>query len=437
MKTIETNSKLLDFYSRFGSTDGLFYTGHASVLVCLNGYRILFDPIVLSAPYGDSWVFYPPQVLDPSLFDVDAVVVSHIHQDHYDVDYLKSLAGRAKIIVLGGRPSFEADLIANQVGNLHVIEPEVVTEILDGVFMFGLLHETNGVDSSAILYNDNFCIYHGNDNYISQASVEKFVGVGPKIDVACIPYAYIHWYPFLLIDRDQDETAKRIEGDRLIQHYMDDCIGVTRIMKPQLVIPFGANLILDDGDAYSDINAAVKTPIEFCEYVASVAPDLSSVIKPLLAGDFCGLVNGVLETNIHSDSGGEVYRAEANAFLKGRPSKKPDERWRPIDRAAFLAGVQEKLDSMEERPDHTIRIDLYYQEEDLKLEIDCRAAKATWVMDFSDKTPYHHFRLDPIASGEWLNGRRFEEIIGMRRFTLERVPNVYSPDILRLVGTVF
>lgn len=437
MNTLVADAKLQSFYDRFGTADGLFYMGHASVLVCLNGHKILFDPVVLSAPYGGSWVFYPPQIVDPSVFHVDAVVVSHIHQDHYDVDYLQSLGEKTKIVIVGGRPSFEADMIANSINNVTVVEPETVTEILDGVFLFGVLHETNGVDASTIVFNDNFCVYHGNDNYISPASVKKFVDVGPRINVACIPYAYIHWYPFLLKNEDEDPAAKEAEGERLIRHYMDDCINVARIMGPELVIPFGANLVLDDGDAYSDINVAVKTRLEFCEYVQSEARDLSDVVKPLLAGDYCGPADGALELVIHGSRDGALYRSEANAFLQGRTPRTPDPKWQALDKALFLSNLRKKLSGMESRPNHVIRIELDYLGENLKLQINCSAATADWVDGFSGDLPFHQFRLDPIASGEWLNGRRFEEIIGMRRFTVERVPNDYAPDVLRIVHTVF
>ena len=106
---------------------------------------------------------------DPIAFDVDAVVVSHIHQDHYDLEFLKALDGRAKIFVIGGRPAFEQDLKKNGIKNLHVIQPETTVEILDGTRLFGVTHESNGIDASAIVFNEDFCVYHGNDNYLQNA----------------------------------------------------------------------------------------------------------------------------------------------------------------------------------------------------------------------------------------------------------------------------
>jgi hypothetical protein len=56
---------------------------------------------------------------------------------------------------------------------------------------------------------------------------------------------------------------------------MDDCLNSMRILQPKLVIPFGAKLLLDDGDAYSEINLAVKMTIEFVEYAVQKDPDFA------------------------------------------------------------------------------------------------------------------------------------------------------------------
>ena len=435
MVSMLQHAGLQKFYREHGQSNGLFYMGHASVLAVFNGKKILFDPVILSKPYADSWAFFPSQVADPSVFEVDAVVVSHIHQDHYDLEYLKALDGKARIVVVGERPSFIEDLQQNGVKNLLIVEPETETEILEGVRMYGVTHESNGIDSSSIVYNDSFCVYHGNDNYLQPESLKKFNQVGPCIDVACIPYAYIHWYPFLLEYGEGQAAHKQAEGDRLINMYMDDCLNSIRILQPKLMIPFGANLLLDDGDAYSDINLAVKTPIDFVQYAIQTAPDVAGVVKPMLAGDYCGPLGKDFSIKICQHFDGGSYRAQAHTFLQGRPKKQNDTNWKQIDKHAFMANLNDKVSRINERLENVIRVELNYLGERLRIEIDCLHHIARWVENFSGDTGYHHFKLDPIASGFWLNGGRFEEVIGMRRFTLRREPNIYCKDVLRLIST--
>jgi L-ascorbate metabolism protein UlaG (beta-lactamase superfamily) len=370
------NQQLTRFYDRFGAGNGLFYPGHASALVVLNGKKILFDPIVISQPYDDAWVFYPPQIVDPRWYEVDAVVVSHIHQDHYDLKFLSKLGPQVKVMIVGQRPVFEKDIQQKSGREITILQPDTVNEIFPNVYLYAINHESNGIDSSAIVYNDDFCVYHGNDNYLQPESMRRFTQVRPHIDVACIPYAYIHWYPFLMEYDEADLAHKDAERARLVNYYMDDCLNNAEILNADVVIPFGANLLIDDGNMRSEINMAVQTPVEFTDYARSQRPDIGARVQPMLAGDFYGV----------GPDGPELEIARGLRLL---------------------------------------------------IEVDCLDYRARRAEQVNTARAYHHFKLDQVASADWLNGKRFEEVIGMRRFTVKRVPNLYLPNLLRLINTVF
>jgi len=431
------NQQLTEFYDRYGAGNGVFYLGHASALVVLGGKKILFDPIVLSQPYDDAWVFYPPQIVDPRWYEVDVVVVSHIHQDHYDLKFLRRLGAQVQVLIVGQRPTFEQDIVAKSGRSVTILQPDTVNEILPGVFFYAVNHESNGVDSSAIVYNDQFCAYHGNDNYLQPASMRKFTEVGPRINVACIPYAYIHWYPFLM-EYDADGLAhKEAERARLVNHYMDDCLNNIDILRPDVVIPFGANLLIDDGNMRSEINLAVQTPVEFSNYAQATRPEMGNRVRAMLAGDYCGLdADGSLAVTIARAFEAEEYRDAAQEFLAARPQKTAQQDGPAVDLARFIERLNGKLAGAGAPIDNVIRVDLDYRGGKVLIEIDCRDYRAQLVEAFDDARPYHHFKFDPVASADWLNGKSFEEIIGMRRFTAKRVPDLYLPDLLRLLNTV-
>lgn len=430
------NQQLHQFLEQYGATDGVLYLGHAGLLAVIGGKKILFDPIIESQPYGDSWVFFPPQLDDPALYDVDAVIVSHIHQDHYDLPFLRALKPSVKVAIVGQRPSFEADIQANADRPITIIEPETVTELLPGVKVFGVTHDSNGIDSSVIAYNDRFCIYHGNDNYLKPATMAKFTTVGVDIDVACIPYAYIHWYPFLM-EYPQDKLhEKQIESERLVNMYQDDCLNVIDILKPKVVIPFGANLLIDDGNMHSEINMAVRTPVEFAAYARSRRPELAEVVLPMLAGDYAGKPDGRLAVTMQRVYTVEEYRDAANDFLRSRPAKTVRTDWQQVDLDGFLAVLRTRLEVCDTPIDNVLQFELTYLGQPILVEIDCMNYVPTIVPAFATGRNVHRFRLDEISSAEWLNGKRFEEIIGMRRFTLMREPNLYLPDVLKIFNTV-
>ncbi|TDC23848.1 MBL fold metallo-hydrolase [Streptomyces sp. 8K308] len=75
----------------------LTWLGHATVLVEIDGHRVLFDPVwgERCSPFG----FAGPRRLHPApmslaeLGRLDAVVVSHDHYDHLDMPTIRALAG--------------------------------------------------------------------------------------------------------------------------------------------------------------------------------------------------------------------------------------------------------------------------------------------------------------------------------------------------------
>ena len=101
----------------------------------------------------------------------------------------------------------------------------------------------------------------------------------------------------------------------------------------------------------------------------------------------------------------------------------------------FIATPNDKVRRITERLDNIIRVEMNYLYEQLCVEIDCQQHSARWVDEFLGDQNYHHFKLGSIASGCYLKGGRFEEVIGMRRLTLRREPKIYRKDVLRLIST--
>jgi L-ascorbate metabolism protein UlaG (beta-lactamase superfamily) len=81
-------------------TSGLRLTWlwHSTVLVEIDGRRILTDPIWSARASPSLWVgprrFHPPPLALQDLPPLDAVVISHEHYDHLDMDTVRALAAR-------------------------------------------------------------------------------------------------------------------------------------------------------------------------------------------------------------------------------------------------------------------------------------------------------------------------------------------------------
>lgn len=73
------------------------FLGHATVLVEMDGVRIVTDP-VLSGIFG-LVRRVSPAVERRHLEDVDAILISHLHLDHLDLPSLRSFAAPTRLIV--------------------------------------------------------------------------------------------------------------------------------------------------------------------------------------------------------------------------------------------------------------------------------------------------------------------------------------------------
>jgi L-ascorbate metabolism protein UlaG (beta-lactamase superfamily) len=417
----------------FGSSDdGVLYVGHASILARLSGKTFLFDPVGLSSPYDGCWVFFPAQVMDPRLLTVDAVIVSHCHQDHFDTAFLKLFPATTPIHIVEGRPMFSEMCAA---AGIEVLElpADRLAETAPGVEIYAVLHETNGVDASMVIRNANFSAYHGNDNYVSAATLQRLKDAVGRVDVACVPFAYIHWYPFLL--EGVDASWRDAEARRLTDAYLDKGIEQAEILDAEVVIPFGANLVYWD-DAFSVMNRAVASPLDFVAYAKAKPAQHPERYRPMFAGDtVMGRPSG-LEV-VCKARGEAAFRAEMQGALQSnatRPAEPPAcalADATPTDLAWLEARLRLHAGG---RFDHRIRVE-GPGEAPLRIEIDLDTQTAAVVDDWRLPAPYHHFRLEAEPMLRWVDRTlTLEGVIGTRRFRIERVPERYDPAILAVIN---
>jgi len=74
----------------------IFWLGHSSVLIEIDGYRLLTDPIFSDRSSPVQWIgpkrFHPCPIAIEDLPDIDAVIISHDHYDHLDQRSIELLA---------------------------------------------------------------------------------------------------------------------------------------------------------------------------------------------------------------------------------------------------------------------------------------------------------------------------------------------------------
>lgn len=427
------------FYA--SNEDGLLYVSHASILLSLSGKKFLFDPVLAKPPHLGSWLFYPKMQRDYRLLEVDAVFVSHQHQDHYDIDFLKLLPKSTMIYIVAGRPQFSTMLSREGITYVELPENEKF-DLGDGVSCLGILHEYNGIDAAIAISNGHFSVYHGNDCFVSNEKLKIIKDNYPSINVACVPFAYVHWYPFLL--DEVDSSWKNSEADRLIKKYLNYGLQQVEFLCPDVAIPFGANMFFND-DVFSEINKAVLSPFDFKNYAIDQGFPLEKCILPLFSGDSVLSVNLLskrrLDINQKSFSLEELHKG-FNKYLasvkdEGTGFDSSQIEGLSIEELQDFSFISERLNSAQNLPDEIIYISNSDNPAFGIIKINLKSHEVINVKDVTSTTPFHHFRLSDLAYKAYMSQKfSFNEIVASSRFRLIRSPNEYRLDALMIVNNV-
>ena len=236
------------------------YVGHASVVVDLDGVRLLTDPLLRNRV---AHLRRAVPVDAKALRGLDAVLISHGHYDHLDLPSLEKLGKKLPVVVprgLGGllrKRRFEAVVEvelgeAIRIGGLEVRAVQAEHEGSRGPF---------GASADALGYVvvGSKSVYFAGDTDL----FDEMAGLGP-VDVGLVPIW--GWGPEL--------GAGHLDPKRAAE--------VVALLRPELVVPihwgtyFPIHLGLRGAPGFVDL-----PPAEFVAAVQRTAPDVSvRVLRP-------------------------------------------------------------------------------------------------------------------------------------------------------------
>jgi L-ascorbate metabolism protein UlaG (beta-lactamase superfamily) len=245
------------------AADRIVFLGHATVLIELDGVRLLFDPLLRSrvlhlrrqVPPVDESVFAGP----------DAVLISHLHHDHLDLASLRRLGRDTPLIVPRGAGVWLASKGFADVSEVGVDE---VIEVA-GLAVTAVVAYHNGarlgggpeVRALGYLVAGKQVVYFAGDT-------EMFAGMGsfsPTPDVALLPVA--GWGPKLGPGHmDPLQAARAVE-----------------LLQPRLAIPIHWGTLLPIGFARNYRARLGDPPRLFAEHVARLAPGVE--VRVLMSGE--------------------------------------------------------------------------------------------------------------------------------------------------------
>jgi L-ascorbate metabolism protein UlaG (beta-lactamase superfamily) len=236
------------------------YVGHASVVVDLDGVRLLTDPLLRNRV---AHLRRAAPVDAKALRGIDAVLISHAHYDHLDLPSLEKLGKKLPVIVprgLGGllrKRRFETVIEVEQQESIHIgaLEVRAVPAEHDGG------RGPFGASAEALGY-----VVTGSRSVYFAGDTDLFDGMGDlgPVDVGLVPIW--GWGPGL--------GAGHLDPTRAAE--------AVALLRPGLVVPihwgtyFPIHLGLRGAPDFVDL-----PPAEFVAAVEKIAPDvLVRVLRP-------------------------------------------------------------------------------------------------------------------------------------------------------------
>jgi UDP-MurNAc hydroxylase len=235
--------------------------GHACLLIKTKTHSVIIDPWLIGSCYWRSWWNFPGAVFDEQeLRGVDAVIISHIHWDHWHGPTLKRFF-KGKHVIVPDEPSIRSRNDLRAIG-FKSVEPVphaktvTVGDIEITLHQFGLFLN----DAAIVIQADGKTLLNANDAKIAGRSLRALLRQHGKIDFAFRSHSSAN---SRINHKIYDEIENFISDDR--EHYFRSFCLFMDAVEPHYAIPFASNHchLHDDTINY---NGYISNPLELRRY---------------------------------------------------------------------------------------------------------------------------------------------------------------------------
>jgi L-ascorbate metabolism protein UlaG (beta-lactamase superfamily) len=240
-------------------SDEVVYVGHATVLIELDGVRLLTDPVL-----GDRvgpLRRYGPRPAAGSAGDLDAVLISHLHRDHVDPRSLRRVAAGVPLIVPAGTRAFFERRGFGAVVELAPGESHRVGQVLVTATAAEHRIGRRGVEAAPVGF-----LVEGSRRLYFAGDTDLFDGMAALgdggLDLALLPVW--GWGPTLGPGHMDPERAARAAA----------------LLAPRLAVPIHWGTLYPAGLARLRPRPLTEPPHRFAAYVHDFAPGVEVRVAP-------------------------------------------------------------------------------------------------------------------------------------------------------------
>jgi len=236
------------------------------------GTGILCDPWFNDGAFIGSWALpQEPHRIPKYIVDFNCIYISHIHPDHYDLEFLANQPKDIPIIIPHEKmPILYNALLANNFLNIIRLKDRESIDFKElrltmylpfeaPRFDKDILETENIIDSAIAIENDGFIMLNTNDNFPTKDSLLKIQGEIGKIDLMTILYNSAGFYP--QCDQDLSTKEKISAKESLTTNCIKSMIDVLSVInKETIIVPFAGDYILQGKNSSLNQYLPVSTP---------------------------------------------------------------------------------------------------------------------------------------------------------------------------------
>lgn len=251
-----------------------FIANACGILEGSKGTKILFDPWIENGVFEGSWFHFPPlKTRFKDINKVDAIYISHLHPDHFDIRTFRKFNKKTPILILDRKLNFLSNILTNE-GFFNQIKIKNFEKSTFKEFEITMLEPFekhnfedsdlgNLIDSSIIIKDTikNKVLVNFNDNIPSIKSAIKIKKKFKNIDLALVNYNSAGPYPSCF--ENLNENEKKIECDRIKKRNLNHTLKIVETLKPKSVLPFAGSYILA-GTNYFKNKFLANMSVKFC-----------------------------------------------------------------------------------------------------------------------------------------------------------------------------
>lgn len=391
------------------------------------GFKLLCDPWLTDGAFEGSWYHYPP--LSTRVSDIsnsDALYISHLHPDHYDVNTLRSLRKDIPVIILDKEPNYLKRKLATEIGFTNIIMVESKKSVTIGpmevtayepftTHPFDNSVLGNFIDSAIVVESNGKVILNANDNTPTKEAAEMLYERHGRFTLVQLKDALASPYPSCFTNLSHEE--KLSEVTRLINRQLSAMCEVAVTLKAEWFQPFAGDYQL--GGRLVEKNQYLGVPGKkySAEFIAQYG------IKPLILneqGSF-DFVTSELKSS---------YRPNLLSYKKWMETVSKVQFDYEKDPEVRMEDLQEKLNAAQQRL-------LRFQEKHNYFPNDTVVSINGFEMYLGKYpvTSLHHLKRVDFTMDNRLLARILDRKAHWNNASvgchieINRVPNIYDPDL--------